>query len=155
MGSLTEFREDHIPLAYFMTFRAFGTWLHGREGSVDRFHNIYRTPKLQANTPRYKYNSQLLAQPPVQLGTLRRRTIKSAIKETCEIRGWHLWAVNIRSNHVHTVVTAPCDPERVLIALKANATRQMREAGYWRSERSPWSQRGVKGAFGLKHNSEP
>jgi hypothetical protein len=34
-----------IPLAYFFTFRAYGTWLHGDErGSVDRFHNQYGTP---------------------------------------------------------------------------------------------------------------
>ena len=144
MPLLTECREDHIPIAYFITFRAFGTWLHGRKGSVDRFHNVYGTPKLHANTSRHKYNSRLLAQPPVHLGKLRRRTIKWAIKETCEIRGWKLWALNIRSNHVHTVVTASCDPERVLIAMKANATRQMREAGCWQSDRTPWSRRGSK-----------
>ncbi len=42
-----EFNDEHIPLAYFITFRCYGTWLHGdRRGSVDRFHNIYGTPRL-------------------------------------------------------------------------------------------------------------
>ena len=55
-----------------------------------------------------------------------------------------IWAFNIRTNHVHTVVSADCKPERILSALKANATRSMREAGCWRSDRSPWVYRGSK-----------
>jgi hypothetical protein len=43
-----EFKDDHIPLAYLITFRSYGTWLHGKEGSVDRFHNVYGQPKLPA-----------------------------------------------------------------------------------------------------------
>jgi hypothetical protein len=32
-----EFRTEDIPLAYLISFRAYGTWLHGdRRGSVDR-----------------------------------------------------------------------------------------------------------------------
>ncbi|MGH9840991.1 MAG: hypothetical protein ACREEM_19730 [Blastocatellia bacterium] len=41
------FSDSRIPLAYLITFRCYGTWLHGDErGSVDRDHNIYRTPFL-------------------------------------------------------------------------------------------------------------
>jgi REP element-mobilizing transposase RayT len=47
-------------------------------------------------------------------------------------------------NHVHTVVSAPCKPERVLNAFKANATRKMREAGCWFSEKTPWVRKGSK-----------
>jgi len=61
------------------------------------------------------------------------------IRETCELRNWRLWALNVRSNHVHSVVTANCHSKRVRAALKANATRTMRESGCWESERSPWS----------------
>ena len=56
-------------------------------------------------------------------------SVQSAIKETCEIRKWELWVSNIRTNHVHTVVSALCKPEPILNALKANATRKMRESG--------------------------
>ena len=144
MDSSADFSNGHIPLAYFITFRSYGTWLHGREGSVDRFHNAYGTPKLRADAARHRYNRQLLKQPPVSLDKKRRVAIKSSIRDTCKIRGWYLWAFNIRTNHVHTVITASCDPERVLIALKANATRQMKEAGCWHIARSPWSRRGSK-----------
>ena len=34
-----------IPLAYFITFTCYGTWLHGnKETAVDRDHNIPQTP---------------------------------------------------------------------------------------------------------------
>lgn len=136
--------EKRIPLAYFITFRSYGTWLHGRAGSVDRFHNRYGTSRLPANAKRHAYNKSLMKRPPVSLTTARRRAILAAVKETCEIRNWKLWVSNIRTNHVHAVVSAPCDPEPVLIALKANATRKMRETGCWQSGRTPWALRGSK-----------
>jgi len=52
--------------------------------------------------------------------------------------------MNVRTNHVHTVVSAPCKPEKVLTAFKANATRKLREAGCWKSNDSPWADRGSK-----------
>ena len=43
-----ESNDDNIPLAYFITFRAYGTWLHGDErGSVDRLHNTFGSPSLR------------------------------------------------------------------------------------------------------------
>jgi REP element-mobilizing transposase RayT len=139
-----EFNNDHTPLAYLITFRSYGSWLHGREGSVDRFHNRYGSPKLPANSKRWKYNRTLLKQPPVKLTARRRAAIEAAIRETCQIREWLLWAFNIRTNHVHTVISAPCSPEFILNALKANATRKMRETGCWNSDKSPWAYRGSK-----------
>lgn len=39
--------RDGYPLAYLLTFRCYGTWLHGdARGSVDREHNTYGTPCL-------------------------------------------------------------------------------------------------------------
>jgi REP element-mobilizing transposase RayT len=137
-----EFRSDHVPLGYFITIRAYGTWLHGNTGSVDRFHNVYGTPKLPANVKRKQYNRRLLAEDPASFDTQARRTIKEAIQETCDIRKWTLWAFNCRTNHVHAVVTANCKAKKVVTAFKANATRKLREAKCWRSERSPWVGRG-------------
>jgi len=139
-----EYSDERIPLGYLITFRSYGTWLHGERGSVDRFHNVYGTPRLPRNEKRKQYNRRLLAQPPVKLTTPQRAAVLSAIKETCTIRRWELWASNIRSNHVHSVVSAPCKPEPILNALKANATRKMRESGCWLSDRTPWVRRGSK-----------
>jgi REP element-mobilizing transposase RayT len=51
--------------------------------------------------------------------------VELAIRETSKIRQWSLWAVNVRTNHIHTVVFAEGGPERVLAAFKANATIKM------------------------------
>jgi REP element-mobilizing transposase RayT len=140
-----EFSDDHTPKAYLITFRSYGTWLHGdRRGSVDRFHNTYGTPRLPRNLPRERYDRSLMAGPPVRLNAKQRAAIERGIRETCRIRKWALWAFNIRTNHVHSVVTAPCGSKKVLAALKANATRTMRESNCWNSERSPWAYRGSR-----------
>ena len=55
-----------------------------------------------------------------------------------------MWTVNVRANHVHAVVSADKRADAVRSALKANATRAMREAGLWTSELSPWEFRGSK-----------
>jgi REP element-mobilizing transposase RayT len=139
-----EFRDEHTPLGYLITIRAHGTWLHGSTGSVDRFHNIYGTPKLPKDEKRKEYNQRLLAEKPVSLGTKARRAIELGSQETCEIRKWTLWAFNVRTNHVHAVVSASCKPKKIVIGFKANATRKMREARCWHSERSPWVSGGSK-----------
>lgn len=121
-----EFQPEHIPIGYLITFRAYGTWLHGRQDSVDRFHNVYATPKLPGNEQRRQYNLRLLAQPAAKLSSKARTTVELAIRETCDVRKWALWAFNVRTNHVHTVVSANAKPERIRSAFKANATNAAR-----------------------------
>src|SRR5260370_19845637 len=112
--SSQEFNEEHIPLAYLITFRCYGTWLHGDErGSVDRHNNRYGSPKIPRNARWKEYNRLSLKQAPAKLDSRRRVAVDAAIRETCEVRKWSLWALNIRSNHVHTVVTANFDPDKV------------------------------------------
>jgi hypothetical protein len=42
--------EFPLPLAYLITFRCYGTWLHGdARGSVDPTHNVYGALKIAAN----------------------------------------------------------------------------------------------------------
>jgi REP element-mobilizing transposase RayT len=139
------FRDEDFPLAYLITFRAYGTWLHGdTRGSVDQHHNRFGSPRIATNEPWRKHNQSLLAQPPVKLRSRQRRLVEEAIRETCKLRKWELWTMNIRTNHVHSVVGARCKPEKVLAALKANATRKLREAGLWRSSKTPWVDKGSK-----------
>src|SRR5215813_10753529 len=132
--------SDRAPVGFFITFRAHGTWLHGdSRGAVDRFRNRYATPGIPADARWQRHNENTLKQPPIKLDKLRRDSIDQAISETCEIRSWKLWTHNIRTNHVHVVITAFCNPEIVLRALKANATRKMKEAGCWKTDQTPWA----------------
>src|SRR5258708_38159011 len=102
-----EFRTEDIPLAYLISFRAYGTWLHGdRRGSVERFHNRFGTPRIPPNEQWRKYNLASLKRPPVNLSSRRRPAIENAIKEACKCRGWWLVALNARTNIIPTVVSA-------------------------------------------------
>jgi hypothetical protein len=126
------------PLAFFITFRTYGTWLHGDpRGSVDRFHNRYGTPKLPPNKMRQQYEAGLLKRSPVRLTVKQREAAADGIREICKRRNWSLWVVNVRTNHAHAVVTASCDSKKVRAALKANATKVMRERGCWPDSQSP------------------
>jgi len=138
-----EFNDDHTPIAYLVTFRSYGTWMHGDErGSIDRHHRRYGTPALPQSARREAIETRLLKQPTVIFDLRQRRAIERGIKETCHVRKWNLWAVNVRTNHVHCVLTAHFSAKRAMAALKANATRSMRDAGCWREHVSPWSRGG-------------
>lgn len=133
-----------IPLALFFTFRCYGTWLHGDErGAIDRHDNVFRTPRLPANTKWLQFNKTLLKHGPVILRSSQRTCVERSIKHTCSLRDWNLLALNVRTNHIHSVISiGSAKPKRALGALKANATRQMREEGLWRLSTTPWAEKG-------------
>ena len=140
-----DYTYDRAPLGYLITFRAHGTWLHGdSRGSVDRFRNTYGTPRITTDLRWERYNARTMKLHAVKLDSERRRLIHESIEETCSIRGWKLRTQNVRTNHVHVVLSASCDPEKVLRALKANATRKMSEAGCWQGSQTPWARKGSK-----------
>ena len=136
--------DTDTPLAFLISFRCYGTWLHGDErGSMDRHNNKYGNPKYQATEHWNIISKDRLTQPPVRLDAQRRSIVERAIRNVCHKRGWSLYAVHVRTNHGHTVVAnAGKKPEQMLNAFKANATREMREAGVWNSDRSPWADKG-------------
>ena len=53
MQRQTEFQSEHIPHGYLITFRAYGTWLPGRPGSVDRFQRYLWTEQDLINAIAY------------------------------------------------------------------------------------------------------
>lgn len=138
--------DTETPLAYLITFRCYGTWLHGDvRGSVDRRNNKYGTPRIPEHKRWNDASIASLKHPPVNLDAAMRCSVEEAIKETCSFRNWLLYAKNVRTNHAHSVVCAgTTSSSKVLLALKANATRQMREDGEWTGEHSPWSEGGSK-----------
>ena len=136
--------DTDIPLAFLITFRSYGTWLHGDErGSVNRFRNQYKSARLPPEEKWLQINTQRLNQEIVVLDAAQRQCVETTARETCEIRKWHLFAINVRTNHVHAVVSiGEKKPEIALNAFKANATRRMRESGCWQNTVSPWSDKG-------------
>lgn len=141
-----DWNETGIPSAYLITFRCYGTWLHGDErGSIDEFNNKFNTPFLPANQKWLEFNQSILKHEPVELNAERRKSVELAIRETCQIRNWQIYAINVRTNHAHTVVAAGavCS-KKVLSAFKANSTRKMRENKCWLFEHSPWADKGSR-----------
>src|SRR5262245_42903381 len=131
------------PFAYLITFTTYGTWLHGRDpGSVDREHNVPGMPLLAADPTREAANQQRLRQEPYFLDEARRSVVLRTIREVAAHRGWKLWAVHVRTNHVHIVLTAASKPEKVMADFKAWASRRLREACGESADRDRWTQHG-------------
>jgi len=131
------------PVAFFITFSTYGTWLHGRApGSVDRGHNVPRTPWLPVDTGLESARRQQMRQPEYVLDDARRQVVLRTILEVARHRQWRIWAVHVRTNHVHVVVSAAARPEKVMIDFKAWASRRLREAFNEDADRDRWTQHG-------------
>jgi len=135
--------QADCPLAYLVTFRCYGTWLHGdARGSVDRNHNVHDTPLVSPDRRLLARRAAMLKAEPVFLEPAHRVVVEQTLRDVSAFHGWTLHAVNVRTNHVHAVVSAACAPERVLNAWKSWSTRRLREAGLVSSSRRMWSRHG-------------
>jgi REP element-mobilizing transposase RayT len=135
------YEENVFPLAYLLTFRTFGTWLHGDiRWSVGRSRPSPRESKvIQPNVPLYETMADEMNQPPVILDEDQRVAVEEAISEVCENRGYFLRAVNARTNHVHAVVRAQIKPEPIINTFKAYSTRKLRDKKLFARDLKVWS----------------
>ena len=139
-----EFQDRSTPAGFLITFRCYGTWLHGDDrGSVDRrFYNRVGTPKIVPDLEKVARKASQLKHEPFVLDASQRAVVEEAIREVCLIRGHTLVAINVRTNHVHAVVLGAGKPERLMNAFKAYATRRLRSHGLIGSDSHPWSRHG-------------
>jgi REP element-mobilizing transposase RayT len=112
------------PIAYFIAWTTYGTWLPGDErGWQRRGQNGIRPPNemfVQMAEADMKETAFLLSHDD-------REIVENTIVKHCEIRGWDLHKVNARSNHVHVVVTAPgYKPKTVRDQFKAWSSRNLK-----------------------------
>jgi len=116
-----------VPQAYFITWTTYGTRLHGdARGTVDRKHNLYGHPMLSSDNARRANEQRELDGDPVVLTHHQRAAVEAAIREHAEFKSWRVWALNVRTNHVHVVCSANEPPAKVMNAFKAYATRRLR-----------------------------
>ena len=139
-----DFQDRSVAKAFLITFRCYGTWLHGDErGSVDRgYFNKFGTPKIKPDAEKVRRKANLMKHEAFILNAKQRAVVETAIREVCLIRGYILFALNIRTNHVHLVVSNSGQPERIMDSFKAYATKALRAAGLAGSEQKPWSRHG-------------
>ena len=139
-----DFQTRTEPLAYLITFRCYGSWLHGEtRGSVARRnYNRYGTPDMGPNKKILTDEKGKLMTAPVVLNQNQRRLVESAIREVCEYRSYFLYAASVRTNHVHVVVAAPCKPEHIMDSFKSYATRNLHERKFIGDDVKPWARHG-------------
>jgi hypothetical protein len=120
------------PLAYFLTWTTYGTWLPGD----DRGWRRKGEPQVQpANPFLVEMARARMTEQEFTLSHEHRRLVEQTIRRHCERRHWTLHAVNARTNHVHVVVTAVgYHPKTVRDQFKAWCTRALKEAGGARSQ---------------------
>ena len=110
------------PLAYHLTWTTYGTWLHGdRRGRVKN--GVFEIKN--ADVEREEEARSRMKEPVVVLSEDQRLLVEKTIRDHCEIRGWTLHALNVRTNHVHIVVSANRSPDEVMNQLKAWTSRTL------------------------------
>ena len=111
------------PLAYYLTWTTYGTWLPGDERGWVKFGRGQQQPdsirKIEAEAR--------MTEDACRLDQEQCAVVEKTIVDHCRIRGWELFAKNCRSNHVHVVVAADIKPEAVREQLKAWCTRKLKE----------------------------
>ena len=127
------------PIAYFITFTTYGTWLRGDErGSVDK-----HVPGIMPPNPVvHRADEKRLKHPPIYFTEEQRNIVEQTIREVCQYRNWTLHRVNVRTNHVHLVVTAPDLPDKVMGDCKAYVTRNLRKTNQFSKEITIWTENG-------------
>jgi REP element-mobilizing transposase RayT len=135
------FENNSFPQAYLLTIRTFGTSLHGdKRFSVGRNgKNIFGGPAILPNAGLEKWMIDEMRQQARTLNERERRVVQESLEELCGRKDYRLQASNIRSNHGHAVITAQRKPERLIIEMKANATKFLREAGLATETERIWS----------------
>ena len=146
--------DNDYPIAYFITFRTFGTWLHGDErSSIDRHgKNIYGQEKIGLDPKFSVLMESNMESDVVLLNGAQRKVVRLAIISVCEFRGYVLKALSVRTNHVHAVVCALTVPDKILNAFKSNVTRELRQAGLVSPEQKIWSRGGSTRYLWKPHN---
>jgi REP element-mobilizing transposase RayT len=136
-----EWDDNRFPLAYLLTFRTYGTWHHGdQRGAVDRNHfNGFGSPAMPFTAKLAEAEAARQKGPTVVLDDSQRHSVDEAIKEVCNYREYTLHALNVRTNHVHAVVAAELEPEKIVEAFKSYATRRLRHDGLTETVSKVWS----------------
>lgn len=135
-------------LGYLLTWTTYGSWLQGDErGWVRKEAN-----GIQKANEKYVVTSQNnMSESVFTLGTQQRKEVKAAILETCDYRGWHIFAINVRNNHVHVVIKSDKDAKETLRILKAYGSRRLNETE--KIKRKYWWTKGSSTRYINEQNS--
>lgn len=97
---------------------------------------------MDVNPLRVGFETQRMDQAPYLLGQIRRDAVLEAIQEVSTHRGWYLLAAHVRSTHVHSVMEAEAEPERVMNDFKAYSSRRLNRMKLDAPDRKRWARHG-------------
>ena len=118
-------------MRYFITFACYGAHLHGDDsGSVDRYHNLFGSRPVKPDPHRAVAEREKMPQPPYWLDPDSREVVLN------------LLVAHVRTNHVHVVVEAEVQPERVMVEFKSYASRALNSLGLDGPDRRRWARHG-------------
>jgi REP element-mobilizing transposase RayT len=110
------------PLAYHLIWTTYGTWLPGdARGWIES-----GVPGVQPPDPEREEQARaIMAETAVLLNPEQRGLVTQTIRDHSRVRHWLLHAVNVRSNHVHGVVTCDCTGQQARDQLKLWTSRRL------------------------------
>lgn len=79
---------------------------------------------------------------PYELDGARRSAVLAALQEVCAHRGWNLAAAHVRTNHVHAIVEAEAQPEKIMNDFKSYASRRLKRLNPEEGDRKRWARHG-------------
>src|SRR5580765_1608931 len=111
------------PIAWFITWTTYGTWLHGdARGSF--LNRTYLPPDAELEAR----NRSEMTEDVVYLTDQQRGLVDAALLAECQAQGWEPHALNVRTNHVHLVVSAALAGKFVRTRLKALASKALSDS---------------------------
>jgi len=126
------------PLAYFITWPTYGTWLPGDARGWVEYHHGWKLPQEQLE----QYCRACMKDQQCLLSHDERKIVLAKVLETCEFRKWIHHASDCRSNHAHIVIVAGnTSPKKVRGDIKAWCTRRLREKSRPK-QKNWWAERG-------------
>jgi len=115
--------SNEDPIAFFFTWSTYGTWLPGDARGWVEYRKGFRLPdpirELEA--------AASMSEDACWLTPEQRNEVNLQVAETCQHKGWTLYAVNCRSNHTHAVISASATPKTMRGQLKAWCSRRLND----------------------------
>jgi REP element-mobilizing transposase RayT len=135
--------RNESPSGLLLTWTTYGSWLHGDErGSYDRKGQTFETHYVAPNPSFENLRRSQLKFLPLLLDAAMRKAVRLAIEECCIFRNWKVFAVHVRTNHVHVAMPNCESGEKMLHDFKSYATRKLRALRLIARGRSVWTSGG-------------
>jgi len=106
---------------------------------VDRDHNQYGEPFAPTDPEREEASRDRMKHEAIFLTVAQRKLVEEAIRELAARYNWTIHAIAAQSDHVHVVITANREGEKLRDALKAVATRALNKQF---GEKTWWAEKG-------------